>query len=128
MFNRRLVSVALAFALLATACGGGQQEITIDNCGDVVDETLELLQRLVDDVDTEFSHGEMTVEAFIANEGNLPSVDRFTKDAEKIDKIGKDLGCTQSEIQQSMLERIDELTASTDLGRFLITAIRTGGL
>jgi hypothetical protein len=87
---------------------------------------MELFQRLIDDVDAEF--GEMTVEEFIATEGDLPSIERFTEDAEKIDQIGTQLGCSQGEIQQAVLQRVNELSASTDLGRFLITAIRTGGL
>lgn len=125
MIIRRLIPVIVAFALVVAACSSGQ-EITADSCRDVVDETLELFQRLIDDVDAEF--GEMTVEEFIATEGDLPSVDRFTEDAQKINQIGTQLGCSQGEIQQAVLQRVDELTASTDLGRFLITSIRTGGL
>ena len=122
---RRLTSVFLAFGLLAGACSSGQ-DISADTCGEVVDETMELFQRLIDDVDDEF--GEMTVEEFIATEGDLPSVERFSADAQKINQIGTQLGCTQGEIQQAVLQRVDELEASTDLGRFLITSIRTGGL
>jgi hypothetical protein len=126
MIFRRLILVFLAFGLLVGACSGDSQEISADTCRDVIDETMELFQRLIDDVDAEF--GEMTVEEFIATEGDLPSIDRFTEDAAKINQIGTQLGCSQGEIQQSVLQRVDELTASTDLGRFLITSIRTGGL
>ena len=125
MILRRLLSVVLAFGLLAAACSSGQ-DISADTCGEVVDETMELFQRLIDDVDEEF--GEMTVEEFIATEGDLPSVERFSNDAEKINQIGTQLGCSQGEIQQAVLQRADQLTATTDLGRFLITSIRTGGL
>ena len=122
---RRLIPVLLAFGLLAGACSNSQ-EISADSCAEVVDETMELFQRLINDVDAEF--GEMTVEEFIATGGELPSVDRFTDDAQKINQIGTQLGCSQAEIQQAVLQRVDELTATTDLGRFLITSIRTGGL
>ena len=126
MIIRRLLPLLVALALVVAACSSDSQEITAETCRDVVEETMELFQRLIDDVDAEF--GEMTVEEFIATEGDLPSVDRFTQDAEKINQIGIQLGCTQGEIQQAVLQRADELTASTDLGRFLITSIRTGGL
>ena len=125
MIPRRLLPVLLAFGLLAAACSGGQ-DISADTCGEVVDETMELFQRLIDDVDDEF--GEMTVEEFVATGGDLPSVEKFSEDAQKINQIGTQLGCSQGEIQQAVLQRVDELEASTDLGRFLITSIRTGGL
>ena len=126
MILRRLIPLLVALALVGAACSSDSQEITAESCRDVVDETMELFQRLIDDVDAEF--GEMTVEEFIATEGDLPSVERFTEDAQKINAIGIQLGCTQGEIQQAVLQRVDELTATTDLGRFLITSIRTGGL
>jgi hypothetical protein len=126
MTIRRIVVLLLAFALVAAACSSDSQEITARNCNDVVDETMELFQRLIDDVDAEF--GEMSVEEFIATDGDLPSVDRFTEDASTINQIGTQLGCSQGEIQGAVLQRSDELTATTDLGRFLITSIRTGGL
>ena len=126
MIFRRLIPLLLGLSLVAAACSSDGQEISADNCRDVVEETLELFQRLIDDVDSEF--GEMTVEEFIATGGDLPSVEKFTADAEEINAIGTQLGCSQGEIQVTILQRVDELTASTDLGRFLIDAIRTGGL
>jgi hypothetical protein len=126
MIFRRLIPLLVALALVGAACSSDSQEISANNCREVIEETLELFQRLIDDVDSEF--GEMTVEEFIATEGDLPSVEKFTEDAEEINEIGTQLGCSQGEIQAAILQRIDELTASTDLGRFLIDAIRTGGL
>ena len=126
MIIRRLIPLLLALSLVGAACSSDSQEITAENCREVVDETMELLQRLIDDVDSEF--GEMTVEEFIATEADLPSVERFTEDAQKINQIGTQLGCSQTEIQVAIIQRVDDLTATTDLGRFLITSIRTGGL
>jgi hypothetical protein len=126
MIFRRLIPLPVALALVVAACSSDGQEISADTCGEVVRETMELFQRLVDDVDSEF--GEMTVEEFIATEGELPSVEKFTEDAQEINEIGTQLGCSQGEIQVAILQRVDDLTASTDLGRFLIDAIRTGGL
>jgi hypothetical protein len=126
MIRGRLLLLLVALALVGAACSSDGQEISADNCREVVDETMELFQRLIDDVDSEF--GEMTVEEFIATGGDLPSVEKFAEDAEEINEIGTQLGCSQGEIQVAVLQRVDELTASTDLGRFLIDAIRTGGL
>ena len=120
----RILIPALLLALIAASCGGG--EISADTCEEVVDETVELIQTLIDDVDAEF--GELSVQDFIATGGDLPSVERFEASAEQIDAIAVELGCTQSEIAAGLEARVGELTASTDLGRFLIDAIRAGGL
>ncbi len=124
MFTRRLAALVVAFALVAAACSGGVVAPT--NCDEVADETMALFQRLIDDVDSEF--GTMTVQEFIATGGDLPSVQAFKDDAATIDDIAAELGCTQSEISAAVSNRVGELTASTDLGRFLIGSIRSGGL
>lgn len=120
----RVVALFLALSLVAAACGGSS--ISASDCTDITDETLALIQRLVDDVDAEFES--MSVEDFVATEGDLPSVERFEQDAATIDDLAAELGCTQQEIGTEVRERLDELTAKSDLGRFIINAIRVGGL
>lgn len=88
--------------------------------------TMDLFQQLIDDVDAEF--GELTVQEFVAAGVDLPSLERFRADADQIDALAADLGCTQSQITADVEARIGELEASTDLGRFIIDAIRVGGL
>lgn len=120
----RVVALFLALSLVAAACGGSS--ISASDCTDITDETLALIQRLVDDVDAEFES--MSVEDFVATEGDLPSVERFEQDAATIDDLAAELGCTQQEIGTEVRERLDELTSKSDLGRFIINAIRVGGL
>lgn len=124
MRKASLLITALILAIVAAGCGG--DGISASTCDEVVDETVELIQTLIDDVDAEF--GEMSVQDFIATGGDLPSIEKFEASAEKIDEIALDLGCTQAEIAAGLDARVGELTASTDLGRFLIDAIRAGGL
>ncbi len=124
MFARRLSTLVVAFVLVAAACSGGA--IAPSNCDEVADETMALFQRLIDDVDAEF--GDMSVQEFVATGGDLPSVQAFKDDAATIDDIAVELGCTQSEISSAVSSRVGELTATTDLGRFLIGSIRSGGL
>lgn len=120
----RVVALFLALSLVAAACGGSS--ISASDCTDITDETLALIQRLVDDVDAEFES--MSVEDFVATQGDLPSVERFEQDAATIDDLAAELGCTQQEIGTEVRERLDELTSKSDLGRFIINAIRVGGL
>lgn len=120
----RVVALFLALGLVAAACGGSS--ISASDCTDITDETLALIQRLVNDVDAEFES--MSVEDFVATQGDLPSVERFEQDAATIDDLAAELGCTQQEIGTEVRERLDELTSKSDLGRFIINAIRVGGL
>lgn len=123
MLISRILVILVTFGLLAVACS---DSISASNCDELADETMELFQRLIDDVDSEFE--DMSVEDFLVTNGELPSVERFEEDAKKIDELATELGCTQSEIGAAIRERTDELTAESDLGRFLINAIRIGGL
>lgn len=113
----------LALAVFVSACGGG---ISASTCDELIDETMDLFQRLIDDVDSEFQ--DLTVEEFIATGGDLPSIETFEKDAEIIDELAVELGCSQSQIASGVQSQLGNLTAESDLGRFLIGAIRSGGL
>ncbi len=120
---RRTLVLLVALSLFVVSCG---DSISAENCDELVDETIELFQRLIDDVDAEFD--DMSVEDYLATGGELPSIEKFEEDAETIDELAAELGCTQTEIASAVQARVGELTAESDLGRFLIDAIRAGGL
>jgi hypothetical protein len=125
--RRARVSGAVAsvvVALVLTGCSGAR--ISATTCDEVVDETMELLQRLIDNVDEQA--GDANLEAFLASGEDLPSIDEFTADATTIDEIAADLQCSQAEITAAVDARVGELSATTDLGRFVVNAIRSGGL
>jgi len=122
---QRFSVVLVVLALVAAACGS-TEEISAESCAEITDETMALFQRLINDVDAEV--GDLTVEELIESGGDLPSVQSFEEDAALIDEIAAGLGCSQSDISGAVSARLDELTAETDLGRFLIGAIRSGGL
>ncbi|MDK1019886.1 MAG: hypothetical protein QGD89_10870 [Actinomycetota bacterium] len=123
MLVRRICIVLLATGVLLAACGGG---ISARDCDELVGETMELFQRLIDDVDAEFDG--MSVEDLIVTGADLPSIERFEQDAALIDELAVELDCTQQEIAAKVQARLGELTAESDLGQFLINAIRSGGL
>jgi hypothetical protein len=119
----RLIAMSGVVALLVASCGGG---ISASSCAEVSDVTMELFQRLIDDIDDEF--GDLTVQEFVAVGTDLPSLERFREEADQIDAIAGDLGCSQSQITEEVEARVGELTASTEPGAFIIDAIRIGGL
>ena len=84
------------------------------------------MQELIDDVEKEV--GNVSVEELIATGEALPSVEGFEEDAAKIDDRAAELGCTQTEVQNGVAARANQLEANTPIGQFLIEAIRDGGL
>jgi hypothetical protein len=124
VLKHRLIVVLLAVGLLTAACGG--DSITATNCDELADETISMFQRLIDDIDSE--SGDMTMEEFVASEGQLPSVEEFEEDAATIDELAIELDCSPEVMTAAVQDRIGELTAQSDLGRFLIDAMRAGGL
>ena len=121
VLRRTVLPLILALFVLLPACGGQPE-----TCDELADETIKLVQALIDDVEKEL--GDMSVEELIASGGELPSVERFEEDAAKIDERAEELGCTQTEIQSAVAARANQLEAETPIGRFLIEAIRDGGL
>ena len=124
MLIHRILPVLVAFGLLIAACGG--DSISATNCEELADETIGMFQRLIDDVDDEF--GDMTMAEFAASGDELPSVEQFEEDAATIDELATELGCSSDEMSAGVAQRLDALTAQSDLGRFLIDAMRSGGL
>ena len=124
MVYRRLLVLAFVLGLLAAACGG--DSISATNCEELADETIGMFQRLIDDVDDEF--GDMTMAEFAASGDELPSVEQFEEDAATIDEIATELGCSPDAMSAEVAQRLGVLTAQSDLGRFLIDAMRSGGL
>jgi hypothetical protein len=124
VLKHRLLVVLLAVGLFAAACGG--DSITATNCDELTDETIGMFQRLIDDIDSEF--GDMTMEELDASGEELPSVEEFEEDAATIDQLATELDCSSEEMSAAVQDRLGELSAQSDLGRFLIDAMRAGGL
>jgi len=121
VLHRTVLPLILALVMLLSACGG-----QAETCDELADETVKLMQGLIDDVEDEL--GDVSVEELIATGGELPSAERFEEDAAKIDERAAELGCTQVEIQNGVAARANQLEADTPIGQFLIEAIRDGGL
>jgi hypothetical protein len=120
--KRTLLILSLVLVLILSACGGKEAQ----TCDDLAQQTIELTQKLIDDVEAEV--GDMTVQELMATGGELPSVDKFKEEASKIDERAVELGCSQTEIGDGVASRIGQLESHTPIGRFMIEAIRSGGL
>lgn len=122
---KHLVVIVAALALVATACSDSQPE----TCDQVADETIELMQDLIDDVEDEF--GEESLDEIIARMlagEELPSVVAFEEKADDLSQRAGELGCTQVQLEEDVASRTDRLEATTPLGEFIIDGIERGGL
>jgi hypothetical protein len=113
-------------ALTVSVVGCSSDGVSATTCDEIVDETIELYQSLIDFVDDELEG--VSVDQFLASEGDLPSLEEFADDAEEIDAIAADLECTQTEVSSAVDARLGELTSTTELGQFIINALRSGGI
>jgi hypothetical protein len=125
MHKLKTFIAVLTLALITSACGGGD-EITASSCDDVVDQTVQLFQQLIDDIDAEFE--ELAIEEFVARADDLESFAAFREDSETIEMLSDELGCENAEIGAGVASQVGTLTAETTVGRFVIDAIISGGL
>jgi hypothetical protein len=121
---KRLAIPVIALAVVAAGCSSQPE-----SCDEVADETIVLMQDLIDEVESEL--GDMSVQELIESFGageEIPSVEAFEEKAEQLSERAGELGCTQEELEVAVAERTDRLTATTPLGQFIIQAIEGGGL
>ena len=120
-----LLIVVLTLALVAAACGGSD-EITASNCFEIVDETVELYQTLIDDLDAEFEA--LTIDEFVAEAQDLELIATFQDDVEMIGDLSDSLGCTDEQIAAGIASQADSLSSKTIVGRLVIDALITGDI
>ena len=118
---KRLIPLVVAAVVVAAACASQPE-----TCDEVADETIELMQALIDEVESEV--GEMSVQELLETGDDLPSVAAFERDAERLSNRASELGCTQDQLEVAVADRTDRLQATTPIGQFLVNAIKGGGI
>lgn len=122
--SHRFLLVATVLVLILSACSGSGDEAS--SCEEIATQTVALIQELIDDVDAEFES--MSLEEFIENGDNLPSIESFREKSEAIDARSQELDCSQDEIAAGVAADVGNLTAETQLGRFVINLLVNGDL
>lgn len=118
---RRLVAVAVVVGLAGSGCGGEAA-----TCEELADETIDLAQTLIDDIEAGLD--DASLEELLETGFELPAVESFTEMSVKIDERAAELGCTSAQMQQLVQSRIGDLSAETELGRLIIDGIGSGGI
>ena len=114
---RRIVTLACAVALAATACSGAD---AASPCEAIADDTIALLQDLVDEFD-----GKTFAE--------LQSVDPAAIDAEldrefeRLEAEAIEGECDDDTMGSLVEDRLDNLTARTEIGQSIVDSISLEG-
>lgn len=111
---RKATTILIAFALFIAACGGGGDA---GGCEGVADDAIDLIQGLIDDVDN------MSVEE-LSSMDELPGMAEFTSDFSDLETKANDLSCSDSEMQDLLLDRLDTLTAKSQFGELMLTTFK----
>jgi hypothetical protein len=117
---RKLVMLIAALGLIAGACGGDD---AANSCEGVADEAIATFQDVLDEVDT------MTLEEAAAMGDEEPEfiVEMETK-LEELEAQADSLGCSDAEMEELFLDRLDNLTAEGMIGQLMLDGIRSEGL
>jgi hypothetical protein len=113
----RVLVGAVVLGLVLAACGG-----EASTCEEVADETVALMQRIIDDVEADV--GDMEVADFLESGASLPSSDSFSEESQKLNDRATELGCTPTDLDALIAERMDTLTSETPVGKFIKEAIQ----
>jgi len=111
----------MLIVLVLAACGG-----EASTCEEIADQTIDLAQQLIDDVEDEV--GDRSLDTILSGENGLPAVEDYAERSDRIDARAAELGCVPADLEILVAERADRLTAETPVGVFIVDAIRSGGL
>lgn len=112
----RVTAVFIAGTIALTACGGDDAEA--DSCDEVVDETLALIQRAIDEAN-EMSEAELAA-------GEEPAfVAELETEGAALEDRAEELDCDE----QQVIERLDEIDVEEgSVGELILDQIRSEGL
>jgi hypothetical protein len=114
----RVLGVVLVLGLALVGCGGQPS-----TCEEVADQTVELMQRIIDDIEQEA--GDMSVTDFLDSAESLPESETFAEESQKLNKRGTELGCDQTDLDALIAARIGSLHAETPVGQFIMDQIQS---
>ncbi|MDJ0663540.1 MAG: hypothetical protein QNJ75_03195 [Acidimicrobiia bacterium] len=116
---RKFVMLVAALGLIAGACGGDDAG---GSCEAVADDAIDVFQGVIDEVD------EMSLEEAAAMADGEPAFfvemeQRF----EELEAQADSLGCSDAEMEELFVARLDKLTADGMLGQMMLEEFRNQG-
>ena len=124
---RKLMTLVLALALVAAACGGDDatDPASIDSCDGVLDAGFDLLQSTI----TEFDQmSEEDLMAMGESEETPAAFQELEEQGEALAARSEALGCDPEELSAGLAGRIDDLEAESFFGQAIIASILEGDI
>ena len=112
---RRVVVAISVLAVVAAGCSGGSGE----DCGEIADEGIDLLQDFVDEVD------EMGADELAAAVGDADFITDLEDRADALDERAAAAGCSEERMAELLDERAGDLSADSEFGQTIVDLILT---
>ena len=116
---RKFVMLIAALGLIAGACGGDDAG---GSCEGVADEAIAAFQEVIDEVD------EMSLEEAAAMGEEEPDfIVTMEQKFEDLEAKADSLGCSDAEMEELFVARLDNLTADGMLGQLMLDEFKNQG-
>jgi hypothetical protein len=119
---RKLFVVVATVALVAGACGGGDDAAASNSCEGLADQAIALVQTVVDEIDG------MSAQELADSGGNFASLDTLSEGMVDLEAKASEIGCSDAEMEQLVLDRVDNLKANSEFGQMMISQFESSGL
>jgi hypothetical protein len=123
---RKFIGLLLVLGLVVAACGGGGADYkdpdSIQNCDQLLDAGVALLQNFVDEV------ADLGLEA-LQSDTPPEALAELEADGEALTDRAGELNCSVDELDAGIVERVDDIKVDDDnlIGQFIVTGIKSGG-
>lgn len=117
---KRMPVLSVALLLVLSACSSGAS-----TCEELADEAIELVQDLIDDVESELGNASLDELGAV---DEFPSLDEYERKSDDLDRQADELGCTEAAMRDLVSARAHRLEATTPLGNLIVEGITGGGL
>ncbi len=121
----RLAAALCAAVMVFAACGdsgSGGDAGSLDNCDDLVDAGIDMLQDVLDEL------GNLSFEDVAALGDEEPeALADLEQRGQELEQRADELGCSDAEIEAGLLENVDRLEADGPFAELILEGIRSEG-
>lgn len=119
---RKFVMLIAALGLVAGACGGDDAG-SAGSCEDVADDAIAAFQGVIDEVD------KLSLDEVAAMGDNDPDfIVEMEEKFEGLEAQADSLGCSDAEMEELFVARLDNLTAEGMIGQLMLDEFKNQGL
>lgn len=116
---RKLLVLVAALGLFAGACGGDGDA---GSCAAVADDAIDLVQSMIDEFDA------LTVDELAEMDEEPAFFTDFEQQMEDLQSQADELGCSDSEMEALISDRIGDLTAEGMFGQMMLDEMQNEGM